>query len=192
MMNDFPKTLESTRSLLNGSLQLHATEQAPSVPGDLLNDLARRFSSAQAIAAPIQSRSWLAAVQSFLARPAFGMAALAVVILGISIPSLTQSKSTFRGAMTTTAQSENLSIILIQAPSGVLGTLEKSDNFESGVISSTTSSQVSASGPRILVDYATSTITTVNSSNEQVYAAPLPADAAALSDAIVTAASRLK
>ena len=192
MMNDFPKTLESTRSLLNGSLQLHATEQAPSVPGDLLNDLARHFSSAQAIAAPIQSRSWLAAVQSFLARPAFGMAAIAVVILGISIPSLTQSKSTFRGAMTTTAQSENLSIILIQAPSGVLGTLEKSDNFESGVISSTTSSQVSASGPRILVDYATSTITTVNSSNEQVYAAPLPADAAALSDAIVTAASRLK
>ena len=158
----------------------------------MLNDLARRFSSAQAIAAPIQSRSWLAAVQSFLARPAFGMAALAVVILGISIPSLTQSKSTFRGARTTTEESENLSIILIQAPSGVLGTLEKSDNFESGVISSATSSQASASGPRILVDYATSTITTVNSSNEQVYAAPLPADAAALSDAIVTAASRLK
>jgi hypothetical protein len=196
MINDFPKTLESTRSLLNGSLQLHATEQAPSVPGDLLNDLARRFSSTQAVAAPIQSRSWLAAVQSFLARPAFGMAALAVVIIGISVPSLIQSKSTpaggsFRGATTTLAESKNLSIILIQAPSGVLGTLEESGDFEKGIISSTSSSQVSASGPKILVDYGNSTITAVNASSEQVYTAPLPADAADLSDAIATAVSRL-
>lgn len=192
MKTDLPQALESTRNLLAGSLQLHATEQAPSVPGDLLSDLGRRFNSSQAVTAPLQSRSWLAAMQSFIARPAFGVAALAAVILSISVPSLIPSKSTFRGAMTTTAESENLSIILIQAPSGVLGTLEKSDNFENGVISSATSSQVSASGPRILVDYATSTITTMNSSNEKVYTAPLPADAAALSDAIVTAVSRLK
>lgn len=196
MKNDLPQALESTRNLLAESLQLHATEQAPGVPGDLLSDLGRRFSSAQAVAAPLQSRSWWAAVQSFIARPAFGMGALAVVILGISIPSLTRSNSTsasggFRGKVTGTAESQNLSIILIQAPSDVQNSLEKSGDFESGVISSAQSSKTSATGPRILVDFATSTISALNASDEQVYTAPLPADPGDLSAAIATAVSRL-
>lgn len=196
MMNDFPKTLESTTTLLMGSLRLHATEQAPSVPGDLLTDLAHRFNPTQAVAAPIQSRSWLAAVHSILARPAFGVAALAVVILGLSAPSMIPSKSTpagggFRGAATPPAASKNLSIILIQAPSGVRGALEKSGDFESGVISSASSSQVSASGPRILVDFGTSTIIAVDASNQQIYTAPLPEDASDLSDAIASVVSRM-
>ncbi len=196
MNNDLPKALESTRNLLAGSLQLHATEQAPSAPGDLLNDLGRRFSSAQSVAAPLQSRSWLAGIQSFIARPAFGMAALAIVILGISVPSLTRSNSTpagggFRGAVTAPTQSRNLSIILIQAPTGVQSSLENSGDFESGVIFSTPSSKANASGPRILVDFVTSTISALNASDESIYTAPLPADAADLSAAIATAVSRL-
>jgi hypothetical protein len=196
MNNDLPQALESTRNLLAGSLQLHATEQAPSVPGDLLSDLGRRFSSAQAVAAPLQSRSWLAAIQSFIARPAFGMAALAVVILGISVPSLIRSNSTpasggFRGAVTTPAESRHLSIILIQAPTGVQSSLESSGDFESGVIFSNPSSKTNATGPRILVDFVTSTISALNASDERIYSAPLPADAADLSAAIATAVSRL-
>jgi hypothetical protein len=196
MNTDLPRALESTRNLLAGSLQLHATEQAPSVPGDLLNDLGRRFNSTQSVVAPIQSRSWLAAVQSFIARPAFGMAALAIVILGISVPSLTRSNSTsasggFRGAVTGTGTSQNLSVILIQAPSGVQNSLENSGDFENGVISSAQSSKTSSTGPRILVNFVTSTISALNASDEEVYTAPLPADAADLSAAIATAVSRL-
>ena len=91
---DLPQTLQSTRDLLAGSLQLHATERAPAIPADLLNDLSRRFNTAPVSAASIQSRSWFEAVQSFIARPAFGMAALAIVILGISVPRMINSTST--------------------------------------------------------------------------------------------------
>jgi hypothetical protein len=190
-----PPNLESTRSLLAGSLQLHATERAPAVPADLLSDLARRFNSAPAAAVSIQSRSWLEAVQSFIARPAFGMAAVAIVILGISVPRMIDSTSTassgsFRGTVSTAAETGNIRIILIQAPAGFQQTLANAGDFESGMISSATSSD-SITGPRILVDFAASTITALDAADEKIHTAPLPTDAGEISAAIATAISRL-
>jgi hypothetical protein len=192
---DLPTNLESTRNLLAGSLQLHATEQAPAVPADLLHDLTRRFNSAPVTAATIQPRSWFEAVQSFIARPAFGMAALAIVILGISVPRMIDSTSTassggFRGTVSPAAVTRNIRIILIQSPSGFQQALANVGDFESGMISSAASSD-SITGPRILVDFVTSTITALNASNEKIHTAPLPKDAEEISAAIATAVSRL-
>jgi hypothetical protein len=192
---DLPPNLESTRNLLAGSLQLHATEQAPAVPADLLNDLARRFNSAPVAAAVIQPRTWFEAVQSFIARPAFGMAALAIVILGISVPRMLDSTAnrsggSFRGAVSSTTETRNIRIILIQSPAGFQQALANVGDFESSMISSATSSD-SITGPRILVDFVTSTITALNASDEKIHTAPLPKDAEEISAAIATAVSRL-
>ena len=190
---DLPPNLESTRNLLSGSLQLHATEQAPPIPADLLGDLARRFNSAPVAAATIQPRTWFEAVQAFIARPAFGVAALAIVILGIAVPRMidsTPSSGSFRGADSAAVESRNIRIILIQAPAGFQQALANVGDFESNMISSATSSD-SVTGPRILVDFATSTITALNASDEKIHTAPLPKDAEEISAAIATAISRL-
>jgi hypothetical protein len=193
MNHKLRKNLEPTRDLLAGSLQLHASEQAPALPGDLLDDLASRFSTTPATAAPVRQRSWLAKVQSFIARPAFGMAALALVILGISVPRMidsTRPTGGFRGSISPTAEAHNIRIILIQSPAGFQQALANVGDFESSMISSATSSD-SITGPRILVDFATSTITALNASDEQIHTAPLPKDAEEISAAIATAVSRL-
>jgi hypothetical protein len=193
MNHKLRKNLEPTRDLLAGSLQLHASEQAPALPGDLLDDLASRFSTTPATAAPVRQRSWLAKVQSFIARPAFGMAALALVILGISVPRMidsTRPTGGFRGSISPTAEAHNIRIILIQSPAGFQQALANVGDFESSMISSATSSD-SITGPRILVDFATSTIIALNASDEQIHTAPLPKDAEEISAAIATAVSRL-
>jgi hypothetical protein len=193
MIHDLPKNLEPTRNLLAGSLQLHATDQAPALPGDLLNDLDRRFSATPATA--VQPRSWLAKVQIFTARPIFGLAALALVILGISLPSLRNSTTSdsaggFRGTVSSTAESPEIRIILLSPPLGFQKTLEAAGDFESSMISSATTSGRIA-GPRIVVDFAASTITGLNASNQEIHTAPLPKDAAEVSAAIATAISGL-
>lgn len=195
MNHELPQNLTATRDLLVGSLQLHATERAPEVPTDLLNDLGRRFNAAPVTATAKPSRSWFEAVQSFIARPAFGMAALAIVVLGVSLPQLTDfnsspSAGSFRGAVGPAAAHSNVQIILIQSPAGYHQALESLGDFESGMISSVTGSE-SITGPRILVDFVALTITAVNASNEKIHTAPLPMGAEEISAAIATAISRL-
>jgi hypothetical protein len=195
MNSELPQNLAATRDLLAGSLKLHATERAPEVPAELLNDLVRRFNTAPSTAASVPSRSWFEAVQSFIARPAFGLSALAIVVLGVSIPQLADFNSApsgggFRGATGPAPSSPGIRIILIQSPSGFQQVLETLGDFEKDMISSATSSE-SITGPRILVDFATLTITAVNASDEKIHTAPLPMGAEEISAAIATAVSRL-
>jgi hypothetical protein len=195
MNSELPKNLAATRDRLAGSLRLHATERAPGVPAELLNDLVRRFNTAPSVAASVPSRSWFEAVQSFIARPAFGVSALAIVVLGVSLPQLVDfnaapSAGGFRGATGPVAAGTNVRIILIQSPAGFQQSLELLGDFESGMISSVTSSE-NISGARILVDFAALTVTAVNASDEKIHTAPLPMGAEEISAAIATAVSRL-
>lgn len=183
---DLPPHLESTRDLLAGSLQLHATEHAPAVPADLLNDLDRRFNAAPVAAATCQPRSWFEVVQSFISRPAFGMAALAIAILGIFVPPMIE---TFRGTPYPPTESHNIRIVLIQPPAGFQQAL--AGVIESGIISSAASSE-SFAGPRVLVDFEASTITAVNAADEKVHTVPLPKDAEEISVAVATAVIHLR
>lgn len=175
---------------------MHASEQAPALPGDLLNDLSRRFNTAPALVPTSHTRSWFATLQSFVARPAFGVAALAVVVLGISLPGMIKPESKipgggFRGTVSNTPAALDIHIVLIQAPTGFQKALEDEGDFESGVITSTRSSEVTTTGPRILVDFTTSTITAINASDEKIHIGSLPVDPADISSAIAAAVSRL-
>lgn len=191
---DLPPHLQATRTLLAASLQLHPNEAAPAVPADLLDDLARRFSPTAETVTARASRSWFATMQSFFARPAFGMAALAVVILALAVPALintNRAASGFRGTIPPTPLSQNIRIILVKAPSSVFPLLEKSGDFEAGVISSVVQIDRSVTGARVVVDYWTSTIRALNAADDVVYSAQLPAENADLASAIATAVSRL-
>lgn len=193
MNPQIPQDLQSTRNLLAGSLHLHATEKAPAVPADLLDDLLRRFDPAPA--APVRSKSWLAVVQSLISRPAFGVAALACVILGLAVPGFMDSsssgKSGFRGGVSSPAPSAALRIILVKASPEILHQLEAGGDFEDGVISATDQLDPTATGARIVVDFESATITAVDADGNEAYSAPLPQDSADLSAEIATAISRL-
>ena len=194
MDDNLPPHLQATRNLLAASLHLHPTDEAPPVPNDLLDDLARRFSPTPETATPRPSRSYFAAIQSFIARPAFGMAALAVVILTLAVPAIlkpNRASAIFRGTATTTPVSQNIRIILVKAPPAVRPLLEKSGDFEASVISTVEQIESAGTGARIVVDYQTSTISALNAAGVVIYSAPLPADFADLSSAIATAVSRL-
>ena len=190
-----PENLQSTRDLLAGSLHMHATEKAPAVPADLLDDLMRRFDPAPAAAAPVRSKSWLASVQALLSRPAFGVAALACVILGVAVPGIMDSsssgKSGFRGAVSSPAPSAAVRIILIKASPEILHTLQASGDFEDGAISAADHLDSTLTGARIVADFESATITAVDADGNEAYRAPLPQDSAELAAEIATALTRL-
>jgi hypothetical protein len=189
------KDLQSTRDLLAGSLQMHATEKAPAISGELLDDLMRRFDRVPATAAATGTRSWFAVVQSFIARPAFGVAALACLVLGLTVPGLMDSskpgKSGFRGTVSSPLPSASARIILINAAPEILHQLQASGDFEDGAISTADQLDTTLSGARVLVDFASGTISAVTADGNEVYNARLPQDAAGLSAEIATALSRL-
>ena len=194
MNPNLPEELQSTRDLLAGSLQMHATEKSPAIPGDLLEDLVLRFNREPALAAQTESKSWFAAIQSFIARPAFGVAALAVVILGLVIPSVMRpdrTESGFRGAVSDTIAAESARIILVKASPEIEQTLASSGDFEEGVISSVDRLDAATAGARVVVDFETSTIRVLNASGEEIHSAPVPEDSNELSAAIASALSRL-
>lgn len=194
MKSDFPQSLEATRELLAGSLRLRASEKAPELPAELLNDLVRRFDHAPVASVGTQSRSWFEAVQSFIARPAFGMTALAIVVIGISVPQLIKPESAanaggFRGTVSPVETRPDLRIILIQTPSGFEQALQNLGDFETDTVSSVTNGE-SITGPRVLVDFTALTITAINASEEKIHTAPLPIGVEEISAAIATAISR--
>jgi hypothetical protein len=195
MNPQIPDDLQSTRDLLAGSLQMHATEKAPAVPAELLDDLMRRFDAAPAAAAPVRSMSWLAIVQAFISRPAFGVTAIACLILGLAVPGLmdssTHGKSGFRGAVSNPASSAAVRIILLKASPEILHQLEASGDFEDGAISATDQLDATLTGARIVADFESATITAITADGQVAYSAPLPENPADLSAEIATALSRL-
>lgn len=193
MISEFPSDLQSTRDLLTGSLRSHPADHASAMPGDLLDDLLSRFQTNVATVAATPTLSWFAKIQSLIARPSFGLAALAVVILGLALPGMmapTSTDSGFRGA-TVSAPAEAIRIILIHAPSSFAQQLEKSGDFERGAISSVSRVDDNISGPRVLVNFEESKISVINASDEVIHTAAIPADGSELSSAIAAAVSRL-
>lgn len=192
MTNDLHTDLESTRDLLRGSLQIHATDNAPSVPSDLLEDMVRRFNSTPVMTTKMPSKSWFAAAQAFIARPAFGVAALAVAILGVTVPSMMKPAdpgSGFRGAIVSAPMIRKVHVVLLNAPSGIRPFLDSTGDFEKGTILS--ANPTDNSGATVFVDFETNTIKAIDSTGNEVYSMALPAAKDNLSAAIATALSRL-
>ncbi len=191
---ELPQNLQSTRDLLAGSLQMHATEKAPALPGELFDDMFRRFNPAPSVAVAVESKSWFAAVQSFISRPAFGVAAFAVVVLGLALPNMmapTTSSSAFRGAVPTETDTDGVRIVLVKAPADIQKAIEDSGDFEKGAISSVEMTASSEKGPRVLVDFEASTIIAIDVNGQTIHESALPKDANEISSAIALAVSKL-
>jgi hypothetical protein len=193
MSRNLTNSLDSTRELLAGSLKMRADEKSPALPADLLEDISKHFAKEHAPVSP-KSRSWFAAVQSFIARPAFGLGALAMVILGLGLPAVMgpgKSETGFRGAASRPTQSESARIVLINAPSDVAQALASSGDFEAGMITSGDSITDAAPGARVVVNFPESNIVVFDAQGEEIHRSTVPKDTTELSAAIATALSHL-
>lgn len=194
MKRDLPESLHSTRDLLTGSLQMRASDTASPMPGDLFDDLAKRFNRAPATVAVTPSVSWFERVQTFIARPAFGVAAFAMVIVGFVLPGMMRPAETgsgFRGVAVVSPAGETVRIILVKAPSSVLMELQNSGDFEKGAISTIENLDATIEGAHVLVNFETSEIKVVNADGLTTHTASLPDDLSGASSAIASAVSRL-
>ncbi|MES2475051.1 MAG: hypothetical protein V4640_04675 [Verrucomicrobiota bacterium] len=192
MIPELPSHLHSTRDLLIGSLGTHPVEKASAMPTELLSELVSRFEATTVVKAP--SLSWFDKIQSFVSRPAFGVAAFAAVILAFVLPTMVAPVPTgsgFRGATSEASSADSVRIVLIQAPSQVVSSLENSGDFEKGAISAINSLPSDQTGPRVVVDFSKSEISIIRANGEVISTEALPNDSAALSGAIASAVSRL-
>lgn len=191
MNYELPANLQHTAAILQMSMAHHPGEKAPILPAGLFEDLSTRFLVKQPTTARAPKVSLLAKLHSLISTPAFGISAAALLILSIALPSLTSPSDThtLRGTPQPieASASASASIILIGAPAETLSTLQNSGDFEkSAILTADTSS-----GPRVIVDFHTSTITSISATGETLHTATLPGEKADLPTALAAALSAL-
>lgn len=189
MNYELPANLQHTAAILQMSMAHHPSEKAPILPAGLFEDLSTRFLAKQPATARAPKVSLLAKLHSLISTPAFGISAAALLILSIALPSLTSPSDThtLRGTPQPIEASASASIILIGAPAETLSTLQNSGDFEkSAILTADTSS-----GPRVIVDFHTSTITSISATGETLHTATLPGEKADLPAALAAALSAL-
>lgn len=189
---DLPADLQRTADILRNSLMSRTDEKVPALPAGLFEDLSTRFEASTAFAAPAARISLFGRIQSFLATPAFGMAAAALVVLAVVIPGVMEpsgdtAATGFRGGSAGAEATASASIVLIGAPQDIVTSLGASGDFEPGSILTTDT----ASGPKVIVDFNGSTIISVDADGHPVHSTELPADLDELSAAIAEALGKL-
>ena len=187
---ELPAELQQTANILRNSMMLCPSEKAPALPADLFADLASRFSAKPAPAAPAKI-SLFEKARSFFATPAFGISAVALVILAVALPTVLKTPDTtsFRGSSDVAEASVAVpaSIVLIRASDEVASSLKSSGDFEEGSILTSDT----ATGAKVTVNFGNGTIVSKNAEGDTTYIGQIPADPAALNDAIAVAISRL-
>lgn len=194
---DLPERLTSTRDLLTRSMPTHPIETAPPMPAGLASDLAARF--APKVAAPPVSANttWFDRVRSFLATPGFGAVAVAVVVVGIAVPLFSggkpEARESFRGAETTASPVVQTRIFFIGENTTALTAIENSGNFEASALVKGASAEAAqaAAGPKVVVDFASGTVTAYDAGGTEVSKSELSADGAKATAAVVKAVSGL-
>ncbi len=188
---DLPSHLHSTRDLLMRSLVMHP-EQAPAMPAGLAADLNARFSPRPAAVAPVKPVAWLDKVRSFLATPAFGLAAAAVVVMGIALPMVSQPaapKETFRG-QTTAVSAEPVRILFAGSNPEIVSAIRNSGEFEAAAIATLDQTATSTDGPAVIVDFKQGTVSSIDRDGSVLHREALPGDASGVAAAIASALSR--
>lgn len=192
---EIPAHLHATRDLLDGSLKLHPTEAAPTVPMTLVDDLNQRFTRPAAVATA-RPESWIRRAANFIASPGFGVAAVAAVVLAVAGPAILDrdaaapSTETFRGGAPVTSTEQSPRIILVGGSPEIVNELQTSGLFEPGSIVATTAATATGN-PRIVVNFETGRLTVFDAAGEEVHAADAPTDADALGTAIASALGHL-
>ena len=185
---DLPERLLPARDLLSRSLVLHPRELAPAMPSGLAADLAAHFAPPTAASAP--ARIPLAErFRNWLASPSFGLTAAAAVVIGVAIPMISApGPELFRGKNKLSTTADTVRVAFIGEDAKIQAELESSDNFEAFAFPT---DAASLPGPKVVIDFRTGTITSVNSSGDTVHSSRLPAEAKQAPDAVADAISRL-
>jgi hypothetical protein len=193
---DLPPHLHATRDLLMRSLPAHALEQAPPMPAGLCSDLLGRFEPRGSAVTATTPASFFGTLRRFLATPGFGMAATAVVVLGLGIPLLSNKGQTesFRGENPPGATaSEGTAICFVGQNKTLQTAIEKSGNFEVSAFrnAATSDTALALAGPKVLVDFTTDTITAYDAAGKVVHTLKIPDQPARVAGAVADAVSRL-
>ena len=170
---------------------LRSGEKAPPIPADLLDDLIARFGKIAAMPAPAEKVYLFARIQSFVSTPSFGMAAAALAILAVALPTALRdsggsASTSFRGGSAGAAATAS-SIVLIGAPVDIVSSLGESGDFEKGSILTADT----ATGAKVIVDFNSATVTAIDANGQTVHSAGLPADRDELTAAIAEALGKL-
>lgn len=192
---DLPPHLHATRDLLMRSLPVHAHEQAPPMPAGLSDELLMRFEPrASLVMTTTEPASFFSRVRGFFATPGFGLAAAAVVVLGLGVPLLSHQDrpDTFRGGNPGATASVGTAICFVGSNKSLQSAIEKSGSFEVSAFRSGSASEVLAlSGPKVIIDFTAGTITAYNAEGEVVHSAKLPDQSSRAAGAVADAVSRL-
>lgn len=184
---DLPERLLPARDLLARSLMLHSREPAPAMPSGLAADLAVRFASrADESSAP--RITLFEKVRTWLASPGFGVAAAAVVVVGVAIPMLSTPDPEFwRGGFGASAGT-TVRIAFIGEDAKAEAEIKSSRNFEAVAFAA---DAASLPGPKVVINFRTGIISAVNAEGTTIHSWPLPAEPKKVPDAIADAISRL-
>jgi hypothetical protein len=194
---ELPEHLKATADLLSRSLHLHSQDRAPAVPKSLVNDLT---SLAAPIRAPRSRVSWITKIQSLVTTPGFGLAATALLVIGLFAPAMmtsqpqeTASQETFRGANVTYSQS-NAAIVLLTDNSETRQLMEESGLFDMSVVVETSDPMVAAElqSAKLLVDVKGGAIVGYNAQSREVLADQLPAESTKIAERIALAFGALQ
>ena len=190
---DLPPHLHLTRDLLMRSLPAYHLDQAPPMPAGLADDLLGRFAATAVVIA--RPDSFFGKMRAFLATPGFGLAATAVVMLGICLPMLSgpSREETFRGTNLAGAAGEGPEICFVGRNAALQSVIEKSGSFEISAFRSASDREtaLALSGSKVVVDFTADTITAYDAEGNEVHAAKIPAQEGRVAGAVADAVSRL-
>jgi hypothetical protein len=188
---DLPSNLHSTRDLLMRSLVMHP-EQAPAMPAGLAADLSARFAPREIAAPQVAPVSWFEKVRGFLSTPVFGVAAAAVVVMGVAVPMISapadRGSEVFRG-QPAALSADTVRIVFIGQDAGMVSQIKASGDFEATAIS-TSESAATVTGPAVIVDFTAGSLSAVDADGTLLHRTDLSGDASEVSASIASALSR--
>lgn len=194
---DLPPHLHATRDLLMRSLPAHSLEQAPPMPAGLADELMQRFeprAKAAAITATTPA-SIFSKLRAFLATPGFGMAATAVVVLGLGVPLLSNKdgKEATRGVYSPPQETDGIAICFVGRDKELQSAIEKSGLFEGSAFRSATTSDaaLALSGAKVVVDFGANIITAYKADGSVAHSVKIPDQPARVAGAVADAVSLL-
>jgi hypothetical protein len=198
MKIEVPEKLQATKDRLIHSLSSHPEEVAPPVPQRLMEDFSERFAPAQvAPASQVVEGKLVDKVRRFFSSPAFGLAAAAVLLLGLLVPQLVERSKdgpeTFRAAGDAPVADHVSRIVFVGNGEEFVAAVESSEVFEptSLVTANDLESALFEPDPKVVVDFNAGTLCVFNRDGEKTFTEDLPKDPSDLPAAIAAALTQL-
>ncbi len=197
MHHELPEHLLATRDVLTRSLPSHPAEKAPAIPPDLAAELVSRFIPEAARARETKRISPYAMLRNFLANPAFGVAAAAIALLAVAVPSLPLGKKSraesFRGGETAAAAGGQIRVFFIGGDGSARSGVEASGLFEPSALAGAPNADAARKekGPKVIVDFTLGNMTAYREDGSEASRAALPAATEDLAGELARAVSGL-